>query len=207
MTDVKQNKPHKLVIATRNAGKLKEFQTLFAGLPLTIAGLDDFNFSGEIAETGTSFCENADLKASGYARAINNWTLADDSGLEVSALDSRPGIFSARYGGEVSTTERNHRLLAELNETGRSDRSARFVCAISISDPTGNIVTRAEGICSGKIGFESRGSNGFGYDPLFIPDGFDLTFGELSSEIKQEISHRAKSLAIILPFLRDIIAG
>ncbi len=207
MTDAKQNKPDRLVIATRNAGKLKEFQKLFAGLPLTVAGLDDFNFSGEIEETGISFRENADLKASGYALATRNWTLADDSGLEVSALDGRPGIFSARYGGELSTVERNSRLLAELNKIGSSDRSARFVCAISISDSTGNIVTRAEGICDGNIGLECRGNNGFGYDPLFIPEGFDLTFGELNDEIKQKVSHRARSLAIIIPFLRDYTAG
>jgi XTP/dITP diphosphohydrolase len=196
-----------LVIATRNSGKLVEFQKLFSGIPLSIGGLDEFDFNDDIEETGNSFIENADMKASGYAAAIGKWTLADDSGLEVAALGGRPGIFSARYGGLVSAAERNEMLLNELNELNAADRSARFVCAISISDPSGRILTRAEGFCGGNIAFESRGRNGFGYDPIFIPDDFDRTLGELSLEIKQKISHRAKASVIILRYLRDFIAG
>lgn len=207
MADETDKTPDRLIIATGNSGKLAEFQKLFFDLPLAVGGLDEFDLTGDIEETGNSFSENADLKASGYSATIGEWTLADDSGLEVSALAGRPGIFSARYGGSISTAERNEKLLNELNEIDTSDRSARFVCAISISDPSGRIVKRAEGICGGNIALESRGSSGFGYDPIFVPDGFDRTFGELSSEIKQKISHRAKASVIILRYLRDFIAG
>ncbi len=202
-----KNIPNSLIIATRNVGKLGEFQKLLSELPIAITSLDTFEFSGDIEETGNSFSKNADLKASGYARSINEWTLADDSGLEVSALDGQPGIYSARYGGSLSTAERNEQLLIELNKTNSSDRSAQFVCAISISDPSGQIITRTKGICSGKIALKSRGNNGFGYDPVFIPDGFDLTLGELSPKIKQKISHRAMASAIILRYLRAFITG
>jgi len=207
MTRVNKIKFDRLIIATRNNGKLIEFQKLFSGLSFAVTGLDKFDHIEDIEETGVSFTENADLKASGYAAAIGQWTLADDSGLEVSALGGRPGIFSARYGGGLSAAERNEKLLDELDKSKDLDRSARFICSISISDPSGRILTRAEGICGGKIAPKTFGNNGFGYDPIFIPDGFDRTLGELTSEIKQKISHRAKASAIILRYLRDFIAG
>src|SRR5690606_34613020 len=137
--------------------------------------------------TGRTFRENAELKARAYAAACGEWTLADDSGLEVSALGGRPGVYSARYSGENATAASNNaKLLAELSETPPSGRTARFVCVIAVADPDGNIVFAAEGECAGTIARESRGSGGFGYDPLFVPNGHYGTFGELDAGVKQK---------------------
>ncbi len=135
------------------------------------------------------------------------WSLADDSGLEVEALGGAPGVFSARYAGENATDrEKIAKLLHELNETQDRRRLARFVCAMAISDEKGEIKFLTEGICNGKIALSPSGTNGFGYDPIFIPDDFEQTFGELSDEIKQKISHRARATEKIIPFLRGFYA-
>ncbi len=196
--------PQKLLIATNNPGKVSEL-TRFAGdLPLELLGLTDFPSVSEVEETGNTFKENASLKASGYAIQTGLVALADDSGLEVAALNCRPGILSSRYGGaDTDFATKISKLLAEIAETGDIERRARFVCSMAISDKTGNIIFTAHGICEGKIASEPRGNGGFGYDPVFIPDGFDLTFGELPDAIKQKISHRARAFEQIIPFLRD----
>ncbi len=202
--------PKRIVIATRNAGKLREFCELFAELPIEAVGLDDAGVSRDIdpEETGDTFGENAELKARAYSAATGEWTLADDSGLEVDALDGRPGVYSARYSGADATAESNNaKLLAELSQNAGADRTARFVCVIAIADPAGNIVFTAEGECGGTIAFDTRGDGGFGYDPVFIPHGFDRTFGELDVSVKQKISHRSKASAIILRYLGDFIAS
>jgi XTP/dITP diphosphohydrolase len=202
--------PKRIVIATRNAGKLAEFRGLFAELPIEVIGLGETEVPNnvEAEETGNTFRANAEMKAKFYARASDEWTLADDSGLEVSALGGRPGVYSARYSGENATaTSNNAKLLAELSNTPEAGREARFVCVIAVSDAAGNIVFMAEGECVGTIARESRGSGGFGYDPLFIPEGSDRTFGEMSAADKQKISHRALASAIILRYLRDFIAS
>jgi XTP/dITP diphosphohydrolase len=134
-------------------------------------------------------------------------TLADDSGLEVMALGGRPGVLSARYAGpDASFEAKMARLLAELDETGNKDRTARFAAAIALADGTGRIIHTATAICPGHIASEPRGSSGFGYDPLFIPDGYEQTFAELPEEIKREISHRGRSFRKIIPFLRGFFA-
>lgn len=190
-----------LLVATGNAGKIKELESLLADLPITVHGLKEFPQISEIEETGATFAENAALKAKGYALQTGMRTLADDSGLEVAALDGAPGVFSARYAGEnARDDEKIAKLLKNLKK--KSDRRARFVCAIAIADETGEIKYLAEGICAGTIALNRSGTSGFGYDPIFVPDGFAGTFGELSTEIKQKISHRGRAMAKIIQYLR-----
>ena len=197
----------KLLVATNNQGKLGELTGLLADMPIDLLGLADIGTFDEIEETGATFAENAMLKASGYAKQAGVLTLADDSGLEVEALDNRPGVLSARYGGvDLGFDKKMLMLLDELEKTGSKNRTARFVCAMTIADETGKIVHSGEGICEGKIAHEPRGNGGFGYDPLFIPDGFENTFGELSNDVKQQISHRFRAFCEIIPFLRSFYA-
>jgi XTP/dITP diphosphohydrolase len=194
-----------LLVATRNAGKISELKELLKNLPVSLQGLKDFPHIEEVAETGWTFAENASLKASAYALRSGLWALSDDSGLEVKALQGAPGVFSARYGGEKSSDEaRIYKLLDELNATDDKLRQARFVCVMAIANEKGDIVFTAEGVCNGTIAEKPRGNNGFGYDPIFIPEGFDKTFGELSADIKSQISHRAKAIRKIIRFLSDI---
>lgn len=193
------NRP-KLVAATRNPGKVLELGELLRDLPFEILGLRDYDVRTDVAETGESFGQNAEIKASAYALLTGELTLADDSGLVVDALGGAPGVLSARYAGAgASDTDRIARLLMELGPT--DDRRARFVCAISLAAPDGALVTTVEGRCEGSIAYLPRGLNGFGYDPIFIPDGFEKTFGELSARAKSEISHRAVATAEIKRFL------
>ena len=193
-----------LLIATRNAGKVREVQPLLDGLGLRLRSLAEFPDIAEVEETGSTFTENASLKARGYAAQARLWTLADDSGIEVEALNGAPGVLSARYGGEgASDAERTARLLAELSRTNDTERRARFVCVIAIADPAARLVHTSTGTCEGSIALAPRGENGFGYDPVFIPDGYRESFGELSSDIKQRISHRARALKAARSFLFD----
>jgi XTP/dITP diphosphohydrolase len=196
-----------LLVATNNPGKLAELRELLDSLPVDLRSLANFEPIVEVEETGATFVENARLKASGYAIQTGLPALADDSGLEVEALGGRPGVLSARYGGlDTGFDVKMAKLLGELDDISGASRAARFVCAIAIADPIGNILHTTEGICSGSMAFGPRGRHGFGYDPLFIPDGYDLTFGELSGATKGEISHRKRAFDQIMPFLRDFIA-
>ena len=189
----------RLVIATHNKGKAVEIKTLLGDVGWTLLSLDQFENVGEAVEDADTYSGNAAAKASYYARMTGEWVLADDSGLEVQALGGAPGVFSARYAGpNASDSERRLKLLTEL--TGVNDRRARFVCAAAIANSNGNIVKTAEGICEGVISEKVCGTSGFGYDPIFIPMGFDLTFGELSEEIKNRISHRAKAIHALHTF-------
>lgn len=193
----------KILIATKNTGKVKEIKEMLAELPFRLQNLSDFLEIIEPEETGATFAENAALKARYYALQSVIWALADDSGLEVEALNNAPGIYSARYAGEnASDGERITKLLAELDRTGDENRRARFVCAMAVADETGAIRFAAKGFCDGKIAFEAVGENGFGYDPIFIPDGFAETFGELSNDIKQCTSHRKRAICKIIQQLR-----
>ncbi len=193
----------KLLVGTNNNGKIKELKEFLIHLPFHLKSLNDFENIFETAETGQTFAENAVLKANSYARQTGLWALSDDSGLEVEALNGAPGVFSARYGGENATDEdRIIKLLAGLNRTKDASRRARFVCAMAVADEKGEIKFLTEGICDGTIVLNPRGANGFGYDPIFVPDGFEQTFGELSSAIKQKISHRARAIEKIMRFLR-----
>jgi XTP/dITP diphosphohydrolase len=194
--------PLELLIATRNAGKVHEVRPLLEGLPLRLRSLAEFTETTEVEETGATFAENAALKARGYALQTRLWTLADDSGLEVDALDGAPGIYSARYGGEgASDAERVMLLLDELSRTSDTRRRARFVCVIAIADSDARLVNLSTGSCEGSIALAPRGEKGFGYDPVFIPDGYAQSFGQLPSEIKQQISHRARALSAARSFL------
>lgn len=197
-----------LLIATGNAGKVREVMRLLDGLPLRLRSLAEFSGVAEVEETGATFAENAALKATVYAGQTGLWTLADDSGLEVDALGGAPGVFSARYAGAgASDAERVSRLLAELSRTGDCERRARFVCVIAIADPAARLAHTSTGICEGRIALAPRGAGGFGYDPIFIPDGYQASFGELPVEIKQRISHRAIALEAARPFLLNNCLG
>lgn len=197
----------KLLIATNNPGKVTELRDLLADLPFELLSLNDFPGVIEVEETGSTFAANAQLKAAGYAIQSRNFALADDSGLEVAALGGRPGVLSARYGGEeTGFPEKMSMLLAEMDTAETDDRRARFVCSIAIADPGGDILFSAEGVCDGRIADLPCGSGGFGYDPLFVPDGFGQTFGELDRTVKQSISHRSRAFQQIIPFLRHFNA-
>lgn len=201
------NSIDEFLIGTKNLGKVKELETLLRNSPLRLRSLNDFPDAIEPEETGATFAENAALKARSYALQTGIWTLADDSGLEVEALNDAPGVYSARYAGENATdAERMEKLLKELDKMADENRKARFVCAMAISDKTGAIKFAAEGVCDGKIAFEAKGANGFGYDPIFVPDGFTETFGELSGGIKQQISHRARASVKIIQHLQAFYA-
>ena len=193
---------NRLVIATHNKGKAVEIKTLLGDIGWTFLSLDQFENVGEATEDAETYYGNAAAKASYYARMTGEWVLADDSGLEVQALGGAPGVFSARYAGpNASDSQRRLKLLTEL--TGVNDRKARFVCLAAIANSKGNIMKTAEGICDGVISQKVCGTSGFGYDPIFIPMGFDLTFGELSEEIKNRISHRAKAIRGLHSFLEE----
>lgn len=197
----------KLLVGTTNPGKIGELTEMFSGLPLELMSLQDVKNIEDVAETGTTFTENASLKAARYARQAGLYTLADDSGLEVEALGNAPGVFSARYAGEnAGFDEKIQTLLGELNSIPEAQRTARFVCVMTLANPSGEIIYTAEGICTGELALDPRGTLGFGYDPIFIPAGFDKTFGELDSGIKQQISHRARAGAKIIRYLRGFFA-
>jgi XTP/dITP diphosphohydrolase len=201
------NKPLSLVLATGNAGKILELRQLLAELPLELRSLRDFPDIRDIDETGTTYRENAELKARGFAQQTGQMSLADDSGLEVAALGDAPGVYSARFAGAATGYDvKIPKLLSMLAETGDTDRAARFVCVASVADRDGSILYSAEGICSGTIAHHPRGDGGFGYDPIFVPEGHTRTFGELPEEVKHEISHRARAARLIIRYLLDFIA-
>jgi XTP/dITP diphosphohydrolase len=196
-----------LLVATKNAGKIDELKNLLADLPIELKSLSDFPLFPEVEETGETFAENAAIKARDYALQTGLWSLADDSGLEVAALNGAPGIFSARYAGDKADDRKNiEKLMSEFGKTCQENRAARFVCAMAIADEAGEIQFSAEGVCNGTIIDEPRGVNGFGYDPIFVPDGFAKTFAELPASIKRKTSHRAIAAAKIIKYLRDFIA-
>lgn len=181
----------KLLIATRNAGKMRELRRLLRGAPHEIVSLDDLGIEGEIEETGETFEENAALKAEGYCALSGLTTLADDSGLEVDALGGAPGVRSARYAGaQASDADRVALLLKNLEKTAAADRSARFRCVIAIAAP-GERTRLYSGSCEGRVAAAPRGSNGFGYDPVFEFPELGMTMAELPPERKNAVSHRA----------------
>jgi XTP/dITP diphosphohydrolase len=189
-----------LVIASGNAGKIREFDQLLAPLGLTIepmpAGLD-------IEETGTTFAENARLKAVAVARATGHWALADDSGLGVTALGGAPGVQSARYA--ASDAARIARLLREL--AGAADRSARFSAALAVAAPDGTVAIEVEGHCPGLILEAPRGQGGFGYDPVFFVPEADLTFAEMDKALKGRLGHRGRAFSLLAPKLQQLLSA
>jgi len=196
----------KLLIGTGNVGKLREIKTILGDLPYDIISLADFNNLETPEENGATYNANATLKAGSYAKQTGLITLADDSGFEVEALNWEPGVISARYAGDdASDADRRSLLLSEFSKTGSENRTARFVCFVAIAYPGQRerpyIMSLTEGVCRGKIIDVARGDSGFGYDPLFVPDGYDLTFAELPDTVKNKISHRGLALAQAREFL------
>jgi XTP/dITP diphosphohydrolase len=184
-----------LVVATGNPGKLREMQAYLAdsGWELTLKPEEL-----EIEETGDTFAANACLKASQVAQATGNWAIADDSGLQVDALNGSPGVYSARYG--QTDSDRINRVLRELGT--QENRQAQFVCAIAIAHPNGAIALQSTGVCHGEILHAPRGDGGFGYDPIFYVPEKQLTFAEMTPDLKKSISHRGKALTALLPQLQ-----
>ena len=194
--------PSSLVLGTRNPGKVHEIKLMLGDLPIPRLSLADFENVGLAPEDSETYSGNASSKARFYARATGHIALADDSGLEVDALGGAPGVYSARYAGHDATdADRRALLLTELTNNPGETRTARFVCVVAIASPDGELIELFEGVCNGRIGFEARGGGGFGYDPLFIPDGYSQTFAELPESLKNTISHRALALAKATAFL------
>ncbi len=192
-----------VIIASGNKGKLKEFKELMGDLPVDVKSLADYPEIGDIEENGASFAENAYIKAKAVFDATGCLCIADDSGLEVDALDGAPGIYSARYAGEDKDDAANNaKLLAALADVPAEKRGAQFYCAIVAIDQNGKRYD-AEGIVRGVILREQRGDNGFGYDPLFYVPEFDKTTAELSMDEKNAISHRGKAVRRIVEILKE----
>ncbi|MGH1393645.1 MAG: RdgB/HAM1 family non-canonical purine NTP pyrophosphatase [Trichormus sp.] len=186
-----------LIVATSNPGKLREMQAYLKDIGWELQLKPE---ELEIEETGDTFAENACLKASQIAQATGHWAIADDSGLQVDALNGAPGVYSARYG--KSDSDRIERLLRELRS--EVNRKAQFVCVVAIASPDGNIAIQVEGICSGEILHAPRGDGGFGYDPIFYVPEKQLTFAEMTPELKKSVSHRGKAFFTLLPQLAKL---
>ena len=183
-----------VVIATRNSGKLREIRQILAPLGLRVLSLQDFPEIPEILEDGQTFVENAVKKATAVARRTGRVAIADDSGLAVDALDGRPGVFSSRYAGEGATDpDRYRKLLQEMAGVPPGQRGAAFICAMAAASPEGN-VEFVEGKCRGEIASSPRGTQGFGYDPVFFVPELGRTMAEVEPEAKNRISHRARAL-------------
>lgn len=183
-----------VIIATKNVGKAKEFEKLFLPLGMTVKTLLDYPDLKDVDETGTTFAENAVLKAETISKVLGVMVIGDDSGLEVDALEGRPGVYSARYAGIEKNDEANiDKVLAELQDVPENERTARFCCALAMAEPGKETLT-VFGTCEGRILRERRGSNGFGYDPVFFIESEGKAMAELSSEEKNKISHRANAI-------------
>jgi XTP/dITP diphosphohydrolase len=179
-----------IVIASKNKGKIREIRQIYADLPVAIVEQADLP---DVVEDGDSFSANARKKAVEIARHTGKWALADDSGLEVDALEGAPGIHSARWSG-AGDEANNDKLLTELRDVAPPARTARYRAVVVIADPQGRVVAEADGACEGLIGFVRKGTGGFGYDPLFVVPQFGKTMAELPAETKHSISHRGEAL-------------
>lgn len=187
-------KMFQIVFGSRNPKKAREMADLFGPTDIDLISLNEFKFDQEVAETGTTFAENASLKAAGYAALTGHWVLAEDSGLSVAHLKGEPGVWSARYAGEDSNDQlNNEKLLRNLSGVPANQRTAWFTCSMAFSDPAGKIWIACEGRCYGRILDEHRGDQGFGYDPLFEVAEYHQTFGQLGLAVKSLISHRARA--------------
>jgi len=206
-----------LVLATRNAKKLAELHRILAPrLPVRVLGLDDVPPFAELPETGATFVDNALIKAREAARQTGLVTVADDSGLAVDALNGMPGVLSARWAGRAAVAPDGGKLagadqanlellLEQLQDTPDERLTARFVCAVALITPAGEEIVR-EGEMPGRLVRTPRGSNGFGYDPIFVPDGYEQTSAELPAETKDQISHRGRALQALLPELIAVLS-
>jgi len=194
--------PFLLTIGTTNVAKGKELVELLGPHGFEIRTLADIDDSINVVEDGDSFAENARKKAIEQAQHLGCWVLADDSGLEVQALDGRPGIYSARFAGPEATDQANNdQLLKELGDLPPQKRGARYYCHVAVADPTGKIRAESFDQCCGRIRTEPTGVNGFGYDPLFEVPEFHRTFGEIGPHVKALLSHRGRAIRAIVPQL------
>jgi XTP/dITP diphosphohydrolase len=208
----------KILIGTNNPGKVRELMAILGVLPVETVTLRQAGIEMDVAETGATYEANARLKAESFAQATGLLTLADDSGLEVDALGGAPGVYSARYAGDgASDAARRARLLAVLRDVP-PPRPARFRCVIALTipeqkDPTRLVISSGltthffEGTCEGEISLEERGTNGFGYDPVFFVPAYGCTMAELPEAVKNQISHRARAARAALPFLQSWLAN
>ena len=188
-----------LVIASGNAGKIREFQGLLQHLPLDVQPQPE---GMDVEETGNTFAANARIKAKAVATTTGHWALADDSGLSVNALEGAPGVHSARYA--PTDPERINKLLGVLSKT--SERDAQFCAALCVAAPDGSVLIEVEGRCDGRITTLPRGEGGFGYDPIFEVSGTDLTFAEMPLSDKKTHGHRGKAFALLEPLLRALLS-
>lgn len=204
-----ETSPFVLVLGTRNQKKRKELEFLLKPhQQIQLKTLDDFPESIEVEETGSTFGENAALKACQQAKTLSQYVLGEDSGLSVAALDGRPGIYSARYSGESATDESNRiKMVEELKGVPRTQRNAWYTCHMTLSDPQGNVCIDCEGQCHGRIIDQERGEAGFGYDPIFEIPEYGMTFAELGDQVKSVLSHRGRANRIFLPQLLSLIAS
>ena len=201
-----KNNMNQILIATKNNGKVVEFQELFKKYNIqTISLLDLPDDIEDVEETGETFEENARLKAEQISSILNAPVLADDSGLIIDALDGCPGVFSARYAGlEKNDQDNNNKVLNELKGIPVENRAARFICVLAVARP-GKETFFVTGKCEGFIALSESGSNGFGYDPIFIPEGYEETMAEISAEEKNEISHRGQAIKELDEWLKKYI--
>ncbi|MDT2045280.1 XTP/dITP diphosphatase [Priestia flexa] len=190
-----------VIIATKNAGKVKDFQTLFSSKGIEVKSLLDFPEIADVEETGTTFAENAILKAEAISHTLHTAVIADDSGLSIDALGGEPGVYSARYAGEQKDDNANiEKVLEKLNGVPFAERTARFHCTLALSVPGKDTIT-VDGTCEGYILEEKRGENGFGYDPIFYIEQWKRAMAELKKEEKNKISHRANALKKLEPLI------
>lgn len=199
------NRTEEIVVATTNRGKIVEIQKILSGSPYEFVPITQFDEHFSVEEDGMSYAENAIKKARRASLMTGKIALADDSGLEVDALGGAPGIYSARFGGEdLPFSEKIARLLRQMDR--QVQRTARFRCVIVVSSPKGAVVS-SEGVCEGAISAEPRGTNGFGFDPIFWVPAYQKTMAELSAEIKNEISHRARALQHVPALIEQVLAA
>ena len=203
--DKEKRKTMRIIFATGNEGKMREIRMIMADLGLEILSMKEAGICVEVDENGTTFKENAVIKAKGIAAVCNDIVLADDSGLEIDALNKEPGVYSARYMGEdTSYRIKNANLIERLEGVADENRTARFVCAIAAALPDGRVL-ETKAAMEGRIGYEERGENGFGYDPIFVLPEFGKTTAELSAEEKNELSHRGKALRLMKEKLMEVL--
>lgn len=195
-----------LVIATHNPGKVHELSAMLRAWDIACLSLDEAGVTQTVPETGATLHENAILKATAYARLTGQWTLADDSGLEVDALNGAPGVYTQRFGGPgLSQSERNQLLLAEMQARPQLPRTARFRCVVALANAAGVVMATTEGVCEGEIALAPAGSQGFGYDPVFYLPAADRTLAQLSVEEKAHLSHRGHALRAMVPQLARLL--
>ena len=196
------------MLASGSAHKLAEFQRVFYGSPVELLSPRNLGCQCEVEETGTTFAENARLKAVAYAVACRRWSLADDSGLEIDALQGAPGVRSSRFAGPAATDDdRNTRVLELMADIPDDRRTARYRCVVTVCDPDGNVRYESEATVEGQIGRAPRGDGGFGYDPLFIVGPGETTMAELPGKAKDVISHRGQGGRAARAFLERVLVG